>query len=200
MTQATVTTAKWTVEDYHRMIDAGILDDRRVELLNGEIIEMSPEGIPHADLSDEAARYLRRLLGDRARIRDSKPVTLPNNSEPEPDLCICRDVRYNSHHPYPADIFWLIEFSNSSLAKDLQVKSKTYAAAGIQEYWVLNLKEMKLIVLRSPSKTGYQSEQTLTQGNVNPLAFPDVSVSVQRLSQLSEGDRHDSSTAKATNF
>lgn len=181
MTQATVATAKWTVEDYHRMIDAGILDERRVELLNGEIIEMSPEGIPHADLSDEAAGYLRRLLGERARIRDSKPVTLPNNSEPEPDLCICRDVRYNSHHPYPADIFWLIEFSNSSLAKDLQVKSKTYAAAGIQEYWVLNLKEMKLIVLRSPSKTGYQSEQTLTQGNVNPLAFPDVSVSVQRL-------------------
>lgn len=89
MTQATVTTAKWTVEDYHRMIDAGILDDRRVELLNGEIIEMSPEGIPHADLSDEAAGYLRRLLGERARIRDSKPVTLPNNSEPEPDLCIC---------------------------------------------------------------------------------------------------------------
>lgn len=181
MTQATVVTAKWTVEDYHRMIDAGILDDRQVELLNGEIIEMSPEGIPHADLSDEAAGYLRRLLGERARIRDSKPVTLPNNSEPEPDLCICRDVRYNSHHPYPADIFWLIEFSNSSLAKDLQVKSKTYAAAGIQEYWVLNLKEMKLIVLRSPSKTGYQSEQILTQGNVNPLAFPDVSVSVQRL-------------------
>lgn len=181
MTQATVTTAKWTLEDYHRMIDAGILDDRPVELLNGEIVEMSPEGIPHADLSDEAAVYLRRLLGDRARVRDSKPVTLPNNSEPEPDLCICRDVRYNAHHPYPEDIFWLIEFSNSSLAKDLGVKTRTYAAAGIQEYWVLNLKEMKLIVFRSPSQTGYQSEQTFNQGSITPIAFPNVSVSVQRL-------------------
>lgn len=86
MTQGKVTTVKLTVKNYHRMIDAGILEERQVELLNREIIEMFPEGIPDADLGDEAARYLRSLLGDRARVR-FKPVTLPNDSEP--DLCIC---------------------------------------------------------------------------------------------------------------
>jgi Uma2 family endonuclease len=181
MTQSTLTAAKWTIDEYHRLIDGGFLDEKNVELLNGEIVEMPPEGIPHADLSDEAARYLRQLLGNKARVRDSKPITLPNHSEPEPDLCICRDIRYNIHHPYPEDIFWLVEFSNSSLAKDLQVKSKIYAAAEIPEYWVLNLKEMELVVFRSPSNLGYQSEQTFTQGNINPLAFPDVSISIQQL-------------------
>lgn len=181
MTQATVTAAKWTIDEYHCLIDGGFLDEKKVELLNGEIVEMSPEGISHADLSDVSDRYLRQLLGNRAWLRVGKPITLPNNSEPEPDLCICRDIRYNTHHPYPEDIFWVIEFSNSSLAKDLQLKTKIYAAAGIQEYWVLNLKEMKLIVFRLPSDEGYGSEQTLTQGNISPIAFPDVTVSIARL-------------------
>ncbi len=181
MTQMTLTTAKWTTDEYHRMIDAGILDERHVELLNGEIVEMAPEGIPHADLSDEAARYLGQLLWDKARVRDSKPITLSNNSEPEPDLCICRDIRYNTHHPYPEDIFWVVEFSNSSLAKDLQVKSKTYAAAGIKEYWVVNVKDARLIVFRSPSLEGYRTETTLTEGAICPIAFPDIAVSVEKL-------------------
>jgi len=143
-----LTTAKWTIDEYHRLIDQGFLDDKKVELLNGEIVEMSPEGIPHASSSDRAERHIRKLLGDRAWIRVGKPITLLNNSEPEPDLCICRNVEYTTHHPYPEDIFWLIEFSNSSLAKDLQIKTKTYAAAGIQEYWVINLRTMELIVFR----------------------------------------------------
>ena len=77
-----ITTAKWTIKDYHRMIAAGILDNRRVELLKGEIVEMSPEGEAHAYFSSEAGEYLMRLLGDRATIRIAKPITLPNNSEP----------------------------------------------------------------------------------------------------------------------
>jgi Uma2 family endonuclease len=183
MTQATLTTAKWTLDEYHRLIEGGFLDDKQVELLNGEIVEMAPEGIPHASLSSDAADYLRALLGDRAKVREGKPITLPNNSEPEPDIAIVRmpSSIYRSHHPYPEDIFWLIEFSDSSLTKDLQVKTKTYANAGIQEYWVLNLKEMKLIAFQSPSSEGYQSEQTFTQGSIQPIAFPDISVSMQQL-------------------
>lgn len=118
---------------------------------------MSPEGIPHADLGDVAERYLRRILGDRALFRIGKPITLPNDSEPEPDLCICRDVRYSTHQPYPEDIFLLLEFSNSSLTKDTQVKTRIYAAAEIQEYWVINLRTIELIVFRSPSPDGYQT-------------------------------------------
>ncbi len=85
----TVTTAKWTIADYHAMGEAGILDDRPVELLNGEIVEMAPEGTPHAHLSTTSADYLRELVGKRVLIRAAKPITLPNsNSEPEPDIAI----------------------------------------------------------------------------------------------------------------
>lgn len=97
-----ITTAKWKLDEYHRMVEAGILRKRRVELLKGEIVEMAPEGKPHAYFSDEAGEYLVRLLGDRARVCQAKPITLPNNSEPEPDLAIIERLgqAYQEHHPY----------------------------------------------------------------------------------------------------
>lgn len=178
-----LTTLKWTVDEYHRLIADGYLDDKHVELLNGEIVEMSPEGIPHASYGDRAEDYIRTLLGSRVWLRIGKPITLPNNSEPEPDIAIVQPPSdsYRTHHPYPENIFWLIEFSDSSLTKDLQVKPQIYAAAGIQEYWVVNLKAMSLVVFRSPSPSGYRSEQTLTEGAIQPVAFPDVSVAIERL-------------------
>lgn len=178
----TITRMRWTVHDYHRLIDAGILDDRQVELLNGEIVEMSPEGIPHANRSTKAANYLRQLLGNRVEVREGKPITLSNESEPEPDISIVEPLEdeYDKHHPYPANVFWLIEFSNSSLEKDLEVKRKTYAAKSIQEYWVVNLREMKLVVFRSPDNGDYQERTTLIQGTINPIAFPEVAVEVAR--------------------
>ncbi|MDJ0898691.1 MAG: Uma2 family endonuclease [Xenococcus sp. MO_188.B8] len=98
----TLITAKWTTEEYHRMIAAGVLRDRKVELLKGEIVEMPPEGEPHAYCSDEAGEYLAKLLGDRAKIRHAKPTILPNNSEPEPDLAIVKRLgrEYREHHKY----------------------------------------------------------------------------------------------------
>ncbi|MGI2905493.1 Uma2 family endonuclease [Tolypothrix sp. VBCCA 56010] len=180
----TVTTAKWTIEDYHHMIAAGILSGRQVELLNGEIIDRVPEEEYHAYSSDEAGEYLIYLLGDRAKIRQAKPITLPqSSSEPEPDIAVVQRLGrdYRQHHPYPENIFWLIEYSNSSLNKDLEVKSKIYAAANISEYWVINLQTAQLIVFRVPTAEGYQSQSTLTQGEINPLAFPDVAVSIKRL-------------------
>jgi Uma2 family endonuclease len=123
----TITTAKWTLDEYHRMIEAGI-DDRRVELLKGEIVEMAPEGEPRAYFRCEAAEYLSDLLGQYATIHQGSPITLPNNSEPEPDLAIVQRLgrEYLEHHPYPANIFWLIEYSDSSLNKDLDLKSKCH--------------------------------------------------------------------------
>ena len=180
----TLTTAKWTVEDYHRMIPDRILSAPHVELLNGEIIEMSPEEQYHAYSSDEAGEYLIYLLGDRAKVREAKPITLPqSNSEPKPDIAIVQRLGrdYRQHHPYPENIFWLIEYSNFSLNKDLEVKTKIYAAANISEYWVINLQTAQLIVFRVPTAEGYQSQSTLTQGEINPLTFPDVGVSIERL-------------------
>lgn len=166
------------------MIAAGILAGRHVELLDGEIVEMAPEGESHAYSSDEAGEYLIYLLGDRAKVRQGKPITLAqNNSEPEPDIAVVHRLGrdYREHHPYPENIFWLIEYSNSSLNKDLEVKTKIYVAAGIPEYWVINLQTRQLIVLQSPTDKGYQSKDTLTQGDINPLAFPDLDVSIERL-------------------
>ena len=179
----TVTSIKWTLDDYHQMIEAGILTDRRVELLHGEIVEMAPEGTPHSYYSDESANYLRNLLGSRARVREAKPVTLPNHSEPEPDLAVVEPLGavYLEHHPYPENIFWLVEFSSSSLTKDLEDKAKLYAEAGIQEYWVVNLRKMQLVVFRSPEDGEYASKQTLTRGVIRPLAFPDIAISVNQL-------------------
>ncbi|MBE9053147.1 Uma2 family endonuclease [Nostocales cyanobacterium LEGE 11386] len=180
----TLTTVKWSIDDYHRMIAAGILAERQVELLNGEIVEMSPEGEPHAYCSDEAGEYLIYLLGNQAKVRQAKPITLPDsNSEPEPDIAIVQRLGrdYREHHPYPENIFWLIEYSDSSLNKDLEVKTKTYAAAGIPEYWVINLRTMQMIVFRVATEAGYQSKEILTQGNIKPLAFPDILISIKQL-------------------
>lgn len=176
----TITVAKWTIDDYHRMIAAGILDNRRVELLKGEIVEMSPEGEPHAYFSSEAGEYLIRLLGDRAMVRPAKPITLPNDSEPEPDIAIVQRLgrEYLEHHPYPENVLWLIEYSDSSLDKDLETKSRIYAEAKIPEYWVVNLKKRQIVVFRDPEDGEYATKSTLTGGTIYPLAFPDLAVSV----------------------
>lgn len=180
------TLAKWTIDEYHQMIAAGVLDDRRVELLKGEIVEMSPEGEPHAYSSHEAADYLSDLLGKQVSIRQAKPITLPNHSEPEPDIAIVQRLgrEYLEHHPYPQNIFWLIEYSNSSLSKDLETKSRIYAEVGIPEYWVVNLKRMQLIVFRDPQDGDYASKSTLTEGTIHPLAFPEVAVAVGSIVSL----------------
>jgi Uma2 family endonuclease len=178
-----VAIAKWTLDDYHRMIDVGLLDDRKVELLNGEIVEMSPEGLPHAYFSQEFGDYLKQALGDRATIRQGKPITIiSSNSEPEPDLAIVQPLgrEYLQHHPYPENIFWLIEFSNTSLAKDLTAKRNAYASANIQEYWVVDLKRRQLNVFRNPVDGDYRLERSLTDGEITPLAFPEMSVAVRR--------------------
>jgi Uma2 family endonuclease len=175
--------AKWTIAEYHQMIHAGIICDRKIELLQGEIVEMAPEGVPHAYFSHEASDYLTQLLGKCATIRQAKPITLPNNSEPEPDVAIVQRLGrdYLQHHPYPENIFWLIEYANSSLEKDLEIKSKIYAEVGILEYWVVNLKKYHLVVFRDPLDGEYATKQTLTAGEIHPLAFPDISISVARI-------------------
>lgn len=179
-----VAIAKWTLEDYHQMIAAGILDDRRVELLNGEIIEMAPEGEPHAYYASTVAHYLRGLLSDRAQISEGHPITIPaTQSEPEPDIAVVQPLgrEYLRHHPYPENVFWLIEFSNTSLKKDSDPKAKAYATAGIAEYWIVNLQKMELIVMGNPVNGAYQSQTTLTEGTIAPIAFPDLAISVRRL-------------------
>ncbi len=179
----TVTTYKWTLDRYHQAIDAGLFDDQPIELLRGELIVMPPEGEPHAYYNSEVGDYLRALMGSRAKIREAHPITLPNDSEPIPDLAIVKPLGavYLEHHPYPSDVFWLIEFSNATLNQDLTVKRAIYAEAGIPEYWVVNLNNKELTVFRDLDNGDYAVEETYKTGSVFPRAFTDIEISVQRL-------------------
>jgi Uma2 family endonuclease len=179
----TLITAKWSLDDYHQMIESGLLDNRSLELINGEIIQMSPEGIAHSFYCRGTAKYLRSILGDRAEISEAHPITIPNNSEPEPDIAVLRtpDSLYQSRHPQPQDIFWLIEIANSTLAKDTGIKKDLYAQAGIPEYWVMNLQTSELLVFRDLINDEYRSTTCLENGTISPLAFSDISIDISRL-------------------
>ncbi|CDM92912.1 Uma2 family endonuclease [Limnospira indica] len=176
-------TIKWSLDDYHHMIKTGLLVGRPVEFLAGEIVEMPPEGESHAFFSRAAGSYLTRILADRALVSPAKPITLPNNSEPEPDIAIVAPLgrEYLNHHPYPENIFWVIEYADSSLLKDKTVKYHIYAEAGIPEYWLVNLQTGELIIHREPRGREYGSKITLTYGEVSPVAFPDITIPVEAI-------------------
>ena len=173
---------KWSVADYHQLIETGLLEGKPVELLEGELIEMSPEGIPHSYTNRAVANYLRNLLDSLAGISEAHPITL-DNSEPEPDVAIVRlpETIYADHHPYPEDIYWLIEISNQTLEKDLQEKTITYARNGIAEYWVIDLPHKKLWVFTEPEGDRYCQIQEFTTGIISPQSFPNISVEIKRL-------------------
>ena len=173
---------KWTVEDYHQIIESGVLEDKSVELLDGEIVTMSPEKPIHSSRIDTVADYLRDLLRGKAKIREAHPITL-DNSEPEPDIAIVRPQvdNYASRHPYPQDIHFLIEVSNNSLSKDLEEKSVIYAQNGILEYWVIDLRHNKLWVFTKPEQNGYADKRQVVTGIINPVSFPDLNIEVNKL-------------------
>ncbi len=177
-----ITSIKWSVADYHLMIQSGVLNNRACELIEGEIVEVSPESPLHRFTNDSIAEYLRELLTGKAKVFESHPITL-DNSEPEPDIAIVRlpNSNYRDRHPYPQDIYWLIEISNTTLEDDLNRKKRIYANAGINEYWIFNLKDVELIVFREASGNDYKTKATLNKGTVNPLAFPNVKIEVERM-------------------
>lgn len=179
------TLIKWTVEDYHRMIEAGIINERHVELIAGEIIEMSPESPFHHFLNLSSADYLRSLLGSKAVISEAHPITL-SDSEPEPDIAILRPpiTNYKNRHPYPEDIYWLIEIADTTLKKDLGVKKNLYARVGIAEYWVIDIKSQLLNVFQNPRENDYEISKTYQESVIYPLAFPEVGVRVKKLMGL----------------
>jgi Uma2 family endonuclease len=175
----------WTVDDYHRMVKTGILTGSdRVELLEGQIIEMNPQLPPHAATTQHAFRYLDRLLETVAYVRMQLPVTLKPKSEPEPDIAV---VRINANedgdrHPTPDDILLIIEIADSTLLGDRQQKARIYAKAGISDYWILDVNARQVYVFREPTLDGYQQEALLTANTMlAPIAFPDIPISLNQL-------------------
>ncbi len=182
MSLSSKTLAKWSVDDYHHMIEANILASRHVELLSGEIVEMTPESPFHTVYGEGLANYLRTRLKDRAWIREARPITLAD-SEPEPDIAVVRLpwFQYSQHHPFSEDIFWLIEISDSTLNKDLNEKQLIYAQAGILEYWVVDVKAKKVFVFREPEGISYRIQLEQVTGKIAPLAFSDVEVPIENI-------------------
>lgn len=175
----------WTIDEYHRMIETGILtSDDKVELLEGQIIQKNLQRPPHAATTQRAANYLTRLLVGQAYIRVQLPITLPPNSEPEPDIAVVHiDARrYFDHHPAPDEIFLLLEVAKTTLKNDSITKAPIYAKAQIPEYWVLDVQERQVSVFRQPGAETYQQETILNEdATISLVAFPDLNISVNQL-------------------
>ncbi|WP_013321272.1 Uma2 family endonuclease [Gloeothece verrucosa] len=177
----TITITRWNVQEYHTIINTGLLVERRVELLKGLIVEISPESPLHADLNRTIGEQFRILLGATVQVSEGKPITISNSSEPEPDIALVKPGSYRQSHPTAADVYLIIEFANISLEKDTQDKRLAYAEAGIEDYWVANLRAQQLIIYRNPLNGDYQFQQLLTSGIISPLAFPHITLEVSSL-------------------
>ncbi|MBK1629856.1 hypothetical protein CKO31_03685 [Thiohalocapsa halophila] len=150
---------RYTVDDYHRMADTGILSpDARVELIDGQVMEMPPIRPPHASMVTELQNRLIRTAGDSAVVRVQNPVRLGPHDEPEPDLAVVTPpaTQYRTRHPGPADILLLIEVADSSLPLDRDVKLRRYAACGITEAWLVDANAGTVLRCREQGAEGYR--------------------------------------------
>jgi Uma2 family endonuclease len=176
---------RFSVEEYYRMAETGVLKpDARVELLNGEIIDMSPIGPFHGGVVNYLVDVFTAACKGRWRTTVQNPVRLDDHSEPQPDLMLAKPAPdfYRKRHPQPADVFLLVEISDASLVTDREDKLPAYGHAGIAEVWIVNLADLTVEVYREPHFTGYDSKIILRAGDqAKPQAFPDVAVDVAEL-------------------
>lgn len=171
---------RFTVQEYHQMAQAGILgEDDRVELIEGEIVEMTPIGRRHASCVARLVHRFGRELRDAAVIWPQNPVRLGEDSEPEPDLALLRPRAdfYASGHPGPEDVLLLVEVADSSADPDRRVKVPLYARSGIQEVWLVDLEQETVTIYRDPAPDGYRTAQVVRRGDeLAPAAFPHVTL------------------------
>jgi Uma2 family endonuclease len=169
-----------TVTDYYRMAEVGILrPDARVELIEGEIIDMAPIGSRHAGTVEQMAQVLRRAVKNEAMVRTQQPVALDVHSEPEPDitLVVSRDDHYKAAHPNPSDVLLIIEVADTTLRYDRDVKTRLYARHGIPEVWIVDLEGRRLLRYRSPSEMGYARSDSPDVGSAVTLeSLPDARI------------------------
>lgn len=185
----TVTAKRFSREEYHRLAELGFFQDNRVELIRGEIFQMSAEGTSHSVCSTRLYRELFQLVGDSAILRGQDPITIATNSEPEPDLTIVRSRAddYLSAHPTPDDVILLIEIADSSLSYDQEVKLPLYAQANISNYWIFNLPANCLECYSEPyddlqNKFGYRQKLIfLPTDSVTLPHFSDLALDLSKI-------------------
>ncbi len=170
----------FTADEYQRMGEAGIFPPGdRVELIDGEILTMSPIGSLHAAAVARATYALMTATTGLCTVRVQSPVRLNRNSEPEPDLVLAksRDDFYAAAHPGPSDVLLVIEVAETTLRFDREVKGPLYARNGIVEYWLVDLTGERLTRHRTPENDGYRDVVTLSRGQaLSPLQLPDFEI------------------------
>ena len=175
----------FTVHDYHRMADAGILsEDDRVELIEGEILAMTPIGPPHGAAVDRATRAMVTITGDSAIVRVQGSVGLNEYNEPQPDIVLLRPREdfYATRLPGPSDILLIVEIAQSSLEYDRTIKARIYAETGIREYWVADLNHDCLFAFADLRTGAYRAVRELQRGeSIAPELLPDARIQIDAL-------------------
>ena len=181
-TETTIELRLWTVKEYHLMAEAGIFDeDERVELLEGKIIYKHKKGTLHRSAVGRINYLFQNVLENRVWISIQDPIKLDDYSEPEPDIAVVKidPLDYADHHPTPDEIYLVIEVADTTFKKDCETKGKAYAAAGIIDYWVLDVINRQLHVFREPDENGYKSEVILKDNDsISPLNFVDFNIDI----------------------
>ena len=184
-TQVEMKRRRFTVADFLRLAEIGFLaDDERVELIRGEIIEMSSISEGHASTVMRLVSLLSRMFGQRALLSVQNPVQLDDATLPQPDVALLRprDDFYGQRHPGPEDTLLLIEVSDTTLTYDRRVKTALYSAAGVMEYWIINLQKRQIEVYREPQSEGYRTMTRYAPGEtLSPLAFPEVQLDITEI-------------------
>lgn len=173
-----------TVKAYQHMGAVDIFaPDERMELIEGEIIDMAPIGSLHASIVTKLIDILTGKFRGRAIIAAQNPIALGDYSAPQPDLAVLypSDDYYAEAHPGPQNIFLLIEVADTTATYDREVKIPLYARFGIQEIWLLDLQQKRLEVYHGPEESGYRHVDYYRSGSVSPRSFPDVSIDLERL-------------------
>ncbi|MBI5366669.1 MAG: Uma2 family endonuclease [Planctomycetes bacterium] len=176
---------RFTVEEYHRLGEVGVLlPNERVELIDGEIVQISPIGPRHAYVVDVLNRLFMERLGDRVAVRVQNPVQTDAYSEPQPDLALLRPPlkTYARRHPRARHTFLVVEVADSSVDSDRDDKLPHYARTGVREAWLIDLPGQAVEVYRKPASGAYRSVRRLARGESLSLdAFPDVRFAVDDL-------------------
>lgn len=184
-TQVELDRRRFSVAEYLRIVEAGLFgEDSRLELLWGEIVEMSPIHIAHTSTLSRLVWLLTNMLGKQVILGVQNPVQLGDKSLPQPDIAVLQfqDDFYREQYPGPDDILLLIEVADSSLKYDQRIKSKLYGAAGIADYWIINLPARQIEVYREPRQDGYRTVTRYAPGeSLSLLAFPDVTLNVSEI-------------------
>ena len=171
---------KTDINEWHKMGEAGVFNHRSVELIDGEILDMSPIGFNHSGHLNRLNNYFYSLVFGKAIISVQNPLQLSRFSEPEPDLMLLKPHEnfYSSRHPTAEDVLLLIEVSDTTLNFDQTQKLRLYATHQIPEYWILNLNDTCLEIYREPYGEVYKEKRTLQTDDIVLSQLSDVNVCV----------------------